>query len=180
MSLKGTNNFFGTLLLLFIGITQTDISFIHHAFEIFNDGVKFLSCTTSWSIWNKYCLPVVALQLWGSWTPSIKEFHKVYIYIYIYIYIYLTIDIFLVNQVDLNRHKLVVSIHEYYNAWFSLYWEVASIFHEKITIPMKRCLGIGKCIYIYRIKQYYNIHALWLPICVHENQLDSQKWLNCD
>ena len=34
--------------------TSTVICFIHHTFQILNDGVKLLSCTTPWSIWNKH------------------------------------------------------------------------------------------------------------------------------
>ena len=54
----------------------------------------------------------------------------------------LTIDLFFVNQVDIHVRKFVVAVHAYYNiAWFSLYCEVASMFHEKITIHIKKYLG---------------------------------------
>ena len=40
---------------------------------------------------------------------------------------------------------MVVAVHAYHNiAWFSLYCEVAGIFHKKITIPIKRCLDIDE------------------------------------
>ena len=55
------------------------------------------------------------------------------------------IDLCFVNQVDIHTNKLVLVVHVYYNsAWFSLYCEAASIFHEKNTIPFKRCLGIDE------------------------------------
>ena len=43
MSLKDISNFFGAISLQSVGTTQTDVNFIHHAFEILNDGVKSLS-----------------------------------------------------------------------------------------------------------------------------------------
>ena len=43
MSLKDISNFFGALSLQSVDTTQTDVNFIHHAFEILNDGVKSLS-----------------------------------------------------------------------------------------------------------------------------------------
>ena len=43
MSLKYISNFFGTVSLQSVDTTQTDVNFMHHAFEILNDGVKSMS-----------------------------------------------------------------------------------------------------------------------------------------
>ena len=43
MSLKDISNFFGTLSLQSVDTTQTDVNFIHHAFEILKEDVKSLS-----------------------------------------------------------------------------------------------------------------------------------------
>ena len=40
MSLKDISNFFGTLSLQSVDTTQIDVNFIHHAFEILNNGVN--------------------------------------------------------------------------------------------------------------------------------------------
>ena len=49
-------------------------------------------------------------------------------------------------------------MHAYYNiAWLSLYCEAAGIFHEKVTIPIKKCLGIEyKDISFILIMGWYN------------------------
>ena len=57
----------------------------------------------------------------------------------------LIIDLFFVNQVDIYINTLEVAVHAYYNiSWFFFYCEVASIFHKKITIPIKRCWGVDE------------------------------------
>ena len=43
MSLKDISYFFGILSLQSVDTTQPDVNFIHHTFEILNDGVKSLS-----------------------------------------------------------------------------------------------------------------------------------------
>ena len=43
MPLKNISNFFGAISLRSVDTTQTDVNFIHHAFEILNYGVKSLS-----------------------------------------------------------------------------------------------------------------------------------------
>ena len=57
----------------------------------------------------------------------------------------LIIDLFFVNQVDIYINTLEVAVHAYYNiSWFFFYCEVASIFHKKITVPIKRCWGVDE------------------------------------